>query len=116
MTGTSVAFCMVNSFDDWLRYAMGAVSLALGISLCFVPREKLLIQLGSKRPPVGAKPIPRWVGVLMSLSIALLGADMLAYKLILSQLPRDALTSGLLRSSSRLSDLGTRHVFRRALS
>jgi len=32
---------MVNSVNDWFRYVMGAIFLALGISLCFVPREKL---------------------------------------------------------------------------
>ena len=79
---------MVNSLDEWFRYVMGAIFLVLGMSLCFAPKEKLFMQIGSKRPPPGAKPIPRWVGVLMSLSYAFLGAGLLAYRLILSKFSR----------------------------
>ena len=78
---------MVNSLDEWFRYGMGTIFLALGISLCFAPKEKLFIQLGSKRPPLGAKPIPRWVSVLISLTIAFVGAGLLTYRLILSKFP-----------------------------
>jgi len=73
---------MVSPLNDWFRYAVGVVAVALGFSLCFAPKEKLLMQLGSKRAPAGAKPIPRWVGALMSLSIAFIGVGLLAYRFI----------------------------------
>jgi len=43
--------------------------------------------MGSKRAPTGARPIPRWVGVLMGLSFAFGGADLFAYKFIASSFP-----------------------------
>jgi len=78
---------MLTPLNDWWRYAMGAVLVVLGILTCFVPGEKLHMKIGSKSPPKGAKPLPRWLGVLMSLSFAIVGADLAEYKLVQHRFP-----------------------------
>ena len=70
----------MSPMPDWFRFAIGAALIALGTVMCFERQEKLFIRIGNKSAPSGARPLPRWVAVLMSLSFAVSGVDLIAYR------------------------------------